>query len=264
MKLKDRGLMKSIKATGEIMLQKFLGGVRWPEWELSRGRIDKNTYYDRLTELVMKRVLKPTSVCIDVGCHEGSILRLMMKYAPNGTFFAFEPIPHLYEKLKERFKQQNVKIYDLALSDSKGTSSFNYVITNPGYSGLKKRRYDRPHEEDTQIEVKTELLDTVLSHDEVGKISFMKIDVEGGELQVMRGAQTMISRDKPIIVFEHGLGASEYYGTKPEDVFDLLCNTCGLGISLLSNWLRGKPSLDLEALCDQYYHGKNYYYIAHE
>ena len=255
--------MKFSKAMGKSLLRKCLGEVRWTEWELRSGRIDKNTYYDRLTELVMKRVLEPTSVCIDVGCHEGSILRLMMKYAPNGTFFAFEPIPHLHEKLKERFKHQNVQIYDLALSDSKGTSSFNYVITNPGYSGLKKRRYDRPHEEDTQIEVKTELLDTVLSHEEVGRISFIKIDVEGGELQVMRGAQTLISRDKPIIVFEHGLGASEYYGTKPEDVFDLLCNTCGLRISLLSNWLRGKPSLDLEALRDQYYHGRNYYYIAH-
>lgn len=257
--------MKSVKTIAKLILREIMGEVRWAEFELNRSHIDKNTYYDKLTELVIAKMLKPTSVCIDVGAHEGSILRLMIKYAPNGTFFAFEPLPFLYDKLVQEFGDYyNIHVFNLALSDSAGESSFNYVISNPGYSGLKKRRYDRPHEEDTQIKVRTELLDTILSNAKASKVSFIKIDVEGAEYLVMKGAQERIKNDKPIIIFEHGMGASDCYGTRPEDIFQLLSNICGLQISLLSQWLLGRPALNLNAFCDQYYNGKNYYFIAHE
>ncbi len=255
--------MKLIKAIGKSII-KIMGEVNWTEFQLNRGFIDKNTYYDKLTELVMERVLEPTSVCIDVGAHEGSILQLMIKYALNGTFFAFEPLPQFYEVLVQKFRKSNIHIYNLALSDSAGESSFNYVISNPAYSGLKKRRYDRPHEEDTQITVKTEMLDTILSNEKTGKVSFIKIDVEGAEYFVMKGAQERIKNDKPIIVFEHGMGGSDYYDKRPEDIYHLLCDACGLRISLLSHWLQKKQSLNLDTFCDQYYKGKNYYFIAHE
>lgn len=256
--------MESIKAIGKSIVRKVLGEVNWVEFQLKRGSVNKNTYYDKLTELVIARALESTSVCIDVGAHVGSILRLMIKHAPNGHFFAFEPLPHLYKTLSQDFKKDNIHIYNLALSDSSGESSFNYVISNPGYSGLKKRRYDRPHEDDTQIRVKTELLDSILANEKAGKVSFIKIDVEGAEYLVMKGAQERIKNDKPIIVFEHGLGGSDYYDKRPEDIYQLLSKVCGLRVSLLPQWLKGKQSLSLEAFCDQYYNGKNYYFIAHE
>jgi FkbM family methyltransferase len=245
------------------VLEKVLGEVHWAERLLNEGQIGKSAYYDRLTELVMKRVLTPDSVCIDVGCCKGSILRLLMMYAWKGTFLAFEPIPQLYEELLTNFKFDNVHIYNVALSDSTGTSSFNYVITNPAYSGLKKRDYYRPDEEDIQIEVKTDSLDNILARERIGKVSFIKIDVEGAEYLVLKGAERCIKTDRPIIVFEHGIGASDYYGHGPEDVFDLLCDKSGLRISLLADWLLRKPSLDLRAFCDQYYSCKNHCFIAH-
>ncbi|MCU7801266.1 MAG: FkbM family methyltransferase [gamma proteobacterium symbiont of Lucinoma myriamae] len=256
--------MKFIKAIGKLILRKVLGEIDFIEYLFSSGRINKNSYYDKLTELVMKKVLKPSSVCIDVGCHKGSILRLMMKYAPNGTFLAFEPLPHLYEKLIQDFRSDNIHLYNLALSNTEGESSFNYVISNPAYSGLIKRRYDRPKETDTKIVVKTQQLDTILSNENIGRVSFIKIDVEGAEYLVIDGAQARIKSDKPIIVFEHGVGGSDYYGKRPEDVFELLSIKCGLQISLMSRWLKGEPSLDLEAFCDQFYNRKNYYFIAYK
>ena len=256
--------MKLIGSIGELKLRKAMGEVRWFQYQLSSGCIDQNTYYDKLTELVMQKVLDATSVCVDVGAHEGDILRLMIKSAPDGTFFVFEPLPHLYKKLSQEFKNQNTHVFDLALSDSQGSSSFNYVVSNPGYSGLKKRRYDRPHEDVVQIEVKTELLDNILSNSKIGKVSFIKIDVEGAEYHVLKGAQAQIKKDKPVIVFEHGMGGSDYYGKTPEDIFQLLSGICGLRISLLSQWLLGKPSLNLKTFCDQFYLCKNYYFMAHE
>lgn len=46
----------------------------------------------------------------------------------------------------------------------------------------------------------------------------MKIDVEGSELQVLRGAARVIRRDQPVIVFEDGRGAADLCGTRPDDV----------------------------------------------
>ena len=51
----------------------------------------------------MKKVIKPQSNCIDVGCHKGEMLELMFKYSPKGKHFAFEPIPYLFERLKVNF-----------------------------------------------------------------------------------------------------------------------------------------------------------------
>lgn len=54
------------------------------------------------------------------------------------------------------------------------------------------------------------------------------------------------------------------YGKKPEDVFELLPDRCGLRISLLAGYLLKKLPLVLEGFCDQFYKGKNYYLIAYD
>jgi FkbM family methyltransferase len=77
------------------------------------------------------------------------------------------------------FESSNVHVYDLAASDSVGTSSFDYVVSNPDYSGLKKRRYDRMDEIDRSIEVRTDLLDNVIARENIGRVVFIKIEVEG-------------------------------------------------------------------------------------
>jgi len=227
-----------------------------------RGTIDKNVFYNSLTDLIFRKILKDTSTCVDVGCHRGSILQIMMKYSANGKFFAFEPLPQQYKYLQEIYgNSKGVSVYNIALSDIAGESSFNYVISNPEYSGLIKRSYDRPTEEDTQITVKTDLMDNLLTD---VKIDLIKVDVEGAELQVFRGAKELIKRDKPAIIFEHGLGAADCYGTTPEDVYDLLNGYCGLDINLLDGFLVKKQPLSKSAFCEQFYKGLNYYFMAYK
>lgn len=226
-----------------------------------KGLIDRNHYYDSLTDLVLRKVLKDDSICVDVGCHRGDILRMMMKYAPQGKFYTFEPLPHLFEYLKEKYEHHlNVSVSDIALSDIAGESPFNYVVTNPGYSGFRKRRYDRPNEEDTQISVKADLMDSLLAG---VTVDLIKIDVEGAELQVFRGAKELIERDKPFIVFEHGAGAADCYETKPEEVYDLLCEYCGLKLALLNRYLLNIGPLSRKEFCEQFYEGLNYYFLAY-
>ena len=82
-------------------------------------------------------------------------------------------------------------------------------------------------------------------------------------MQVLKGALGTIRKNKPVIVFEHGLGASEYYNTHPEDVYDLLVKECGLNVSLLKAWLRNERSLTKEEFADHYYRHIDYYFMAH-
>ena len=219
----------------------------------------RNQRYDKLTKKIIKTICKADSNCVDVGCHKGEVLDIMRKYAPEGKHFGFEPIPDLYIDLVEKYSGTTVKIYDFALSNNYGTATFNYVVTNPSYSGLIKRKYDNPHEEDTSIVVKTEKMDTVIPINT--KVDLIKIDVEGGELLVLEGAVEILKRDKPVVIFEHGIGASDYYGSSPDKIHNLFTN-CKMKIFTLENFLNKGKQLTLAEFEKQYYNQVNYYFVA--
>lgn len=222
-----------------------------------------NKRYDSQAEQVMERVLERNSNCIDVGCHIGSVLDLMMRVAPDGHFYAFEPIPHLFASLSTKYQSAaDVHLFQAALSDEAGTTSFQHVESNPGYSGLRRRTYSRPDERVVEIDVELLRLDDVIASDV--DIRLIKVDVEGAELQVLRGAVETIRRCRPYIVFEHGMGAADHYGTRPEMVYDLL-HEAGLHISTMSDWLSSAESVGFsrEAFIDQFDQGRNFYFLAH-
>ena len=143
-----------------------------------------NEYYDRLTEKIIKKVCNQRSACIDVGANEGKILSMFVKHCPFGRHYAFEPIPHLYFSLKRKYGSA-VTIYKLALSNHTGESNFNFVLTDPAYSGLKKRDYDKP-EKDEMIQVETAKLDDIINPNQ--PIQLIKLDIEGGEYNALSGA----------------------------------------------------------------------------
>lgn len=220
----------------------------------------KNLQYNRQTKKVFKSILKPGSNCIDIGAHKGRILDLMLELSPKGTHWAFEPLPELFEFLIKKYKGKNVFISSSALSDSEGETTFNYVKNSPGYSGFRKREYHIPFPEIKEMIVAKTKLDTIIPADT--PIDLIKLDVEGAELEVLRGAEQTISRCKPYIIFEHGIGAAPFYNTKPEDVYDLLISY-GLKISTMKNWLKEKPALNRKSFSKQFDKEINYYFIAH-
>jgi FkbM family methyltransferase len=252
-------LTRAIKKTGEALL----GPTRWALLRHRWSKGGKGALYDKLTELILRHVALETGMFIDVGCHEGDILRIMMRENPGARFLAFEPIPSLFRQLARDFRQPNVKVFDLALSDARGSTTFNYVVTNPAYSGIRKRRYDREGERDQIIEVQTDTLDHVLEMEGNPEVAFIKIDVEGAEYLVLRGGEETIRRCKPVIVFEHGLGGSDSYGKGPRDIHDLLVERCGMKISLLPDYLLGRRALTKEAFSRQFLEGLNFYFVAH-
>ncbi len=222
--------------------------------------LTKNLKYDRLTKKLMSERLKVDSNCIDVGCHKGEMLDLMLRFSPRGRHFAFEPIPEMYDNLKVKYNGK-ATVMPYALSDKEGKTTFNHVKNAPAYSGIKKRKYDIENPEIIEIEVKLARLDDVIPDDI--KIDFIKIDVEGAELGVLKGGGKIISTHKPLVVFEFGLGASDYYGTKPDDIYNLLVNDYGMNISNLKDFIKGKKPLTLKEFSDTYFKAKEYYFVAH-
>lgn len=221
--------------------------------------LSRNHGYDLQTRKVISRVCRTDSNCVDVGCHKGEVLDLMLAAAPKGHHYGFEPIPAMYEELKLRYAGK-AEISSVALSSTQGNSTFNHVVSNPAYSGLIKRSYDRPDEKDTTITVKTDLLDNVLPKE--FQVDLIKIDVEGGELGVLKGSQETIRRCRPTIIFEHGLGASDHYGTRPEMVFALL-DGLDMNVNTMKRWLHGERALSQVEFKQQFETGKNYYFIAY-
>lgn len=177
--------------------------------------------------MVIAATLRPDGQAIDVGAHTGSILREIVRVAPRGNHLAFEPLPYCCDQLRRDFPA--VEVRNAALSDETGTTSFIHVEAAPEYSGMRERAY--PGYEDAPrrvLTVRTERLDETLP--EGFHPSLIKIDVEGAELLVLRGAAETLRAHRPIVIFEHGIGAADRYGYGSEDIHDLLCGELGMRI----------------------------------
>ena len=229
--------------------------------KLSPIPFTKNHKYDLETKKIIARTRKNFN-SIDVGCHKGEILDLFLKHSPDGVHYGIEALPDFYKKLEEKYKDnRNCKILNIAASDEAKTIEFNHVVTNPAYSGMLKRDYDNDNEKDEKIQVLAERLDDKIPADV--RIDIIKIDVEGAELQVLKGAKKIIQRHKPIVIFEHGLGASDHYGTTPEMIMAFFTDA-DMKISNLDSFLKEGKTLSEEAFKDQYYKKLNYYFVAHK
>jgi FkbM family methyltransferase len=180
--------------------------------------IDRNRKDNDHTRLMIAFGLREDSNCIDIGANHGAILKEFVRVAPRGRHVAFEPLPELAADLRSQFP--TVDVHECALSDGPpGEATFTYVPAMPELSGFRRRQY--PADLETRlIHVPTSSLDRALP----GGYSpaMIKIDVEGAELQVLRGARETLLNHHPTLIFEHGVGAADYYGTSSVDIFDLL------------------------------------------
>jgi FkbM family methyltransferase len=190
----------------------------------------------------MRRVLTRESNGIDVGAAWGEMLRPMVKLARSGHHRAIEPLSQFAARLREEFP--SVEVHELALSDHNGEAEFCFVVDAPAYSGFNRRQYPTDDVRVETLKVKVLRLDDLIDPNE--PIAFIKIDVEGAELDVLRGARECLLRDRPVVVFEYSGEAVPEYGVRNTEFYDYL-SEIGLQISTLDRWLRGAPPLERSA-----------------
>ena len=165
-------------------------------------------------------------VLVDVGAHAGTIVDIAHKVAPSSGHVAYEALPRLASHLQRRYP--NLDVRQKAVSDIAGRVTFYHVVDAPGYSGLAAREHAPGASSIEALEVEAVRLDDDLSDDVVPAV--LKIDVEGAEVKVLRGAANMLSRYRPILLFEHGVGGADVYGDTSRELYDLVVGHAGLRI----------------------------------
>jgi FkbM family methyltransferase len=164
----------------------------------------KTRYLDHRAELNALLVgLSLRDVVVDVGAYKGSYLWSLSRAVPKGRAIAFEPQPFLATYLLQACRSarlDNVVVEAIAVSDQSGRSN----LAIPGRGKYLHGASLEPTLIDAQshlIEVATISLDDYFSA-EKSKIGAIKIDVEGHEMQVLKGAERVISIHRPTILCE--------------------------------------------------------------
>ena len=160
--------------------------------------------YDGLGNLeVLRRYVIPHSIALDIGANvDIYTLALARCVGPNGLVFSYEPCSMLRARLLRNIEingARNVVLRTSAVGSRRGMAGFADLAdaTNIGLSHV---------EESNQNKVAV----TTLDHESLGfgenRISFVKIDTEGYELEVLRGAKVLLEKHRPRLLVKSSLG----------------------------------------------------------
>ena len=181
-----------------------------PQSYLFKKRIKRSIKNNDEKEIkLLKEIIIPGTDTIDVGGYRGVYSYEMAKYSK--IVHAFEPNPVIFNDIKLNLSKiiKNINFYNYALSDHEKNSILKVPIRNKDFDRSNYEEYfqmgkatihDENKMEDIEtFEVKSKKLD---SFSFSNKISFIKVDVEGHELAVIRGAENTIKKNKPILLVE--------------------------------------------------------------
>ena len=126
----------------------------------------------------------------DVGANDG---QYAMLYKTSGAnIYSFEPNPKSFSNLKKKFSQiSNVNTFNFGFSDVEGDFKIYDRKNNEGsqHASIYKSVITEIHKSDViEVDIVLKKLDTFVSHESIDKISLLKIDTEGNELSVLKGA----------------------------------------------------------------------------
>lgn len=187
---------------------------------------------------LMQAVIHDGMNCIDAGAHLGTMTHEMVRLSPSGHHYAFEPIPYKAAWLREKFP--SVEVRQAALSDSAGKATFWIAGRSTAVSAL--HIIDEQSGE-RSIEVDCVRLDDVIAPHR--RIGFIKMDVIGAEYAVMRGAQALLARDRPVLLFECTQTGSNAFNVDPAEQFEFLTRGFDYTLYSLKGWAMREPALDL-------------------
>lgn len=139
----------------------------------------------------------------DIGANHGYFTILCSSLArPGGMVYAFEPEPENFRLLRDTIDANgldNVEAHQLAVWSRSETRTLNLAEPLGGRHSLVSSRSDRT------IEVEAVALDDFVQDNDIESVEIVKIDVEGGELEVLDGMTSLIERCGPLVLCEfHG------------------------------------------------------------
>jgi FkbM family methyltransferase len=231
-------LLKSLLVASPVegmakRVQKLLAR-RWRNLELAEIYLEDDRSISALS-----RLLTRDANCVDVGCHIGSFLSSILRICPDGHHIAIEASIKKSTWLKSKFPA--VELHSVAISDKSGTAIFYEESVRAGYSRLHQPTSGAS----VPLKVETKTLDEILATKR--RIDLIKLDIEGGELNALRGASNIIAKHKPVIYFECGSDHDlEQLSVSRRDIYDILTQDFSYEILTLPDFLFEKGSLSFD------------------
>lgn len=179
-------------------------------------------------EVIFEFLENTRPVLVDVGAHCGEYTLLFLRHFPAGRAFCFEPVQAHFEILQHATEGlDGVKLFNLALGNSETSALIYRDQQLSGLASLTKRRLDHfSISMDIQEEVKVATLDSVLGNGAVEYIDLLKLDVEGHDLEVLKGAQNLLSANRiGAVQFEFG-GSNLDTRTNLQDFYYFMTSNC--------------------------------------
>jgi FkbM family methyltransferase len=170
--------------------------------------------------------LRTGDIYLDIGANIGLFtLIAARRVGRSGRVFAFEPVSSTYESLLQnislnRFK--NVRAYQFALSDAMGSAEM--TVSLDGFDGRNSMAKPTGGEKFTKETVAISTLDHFVTDTHLaGKITMVKIDVEGWEIHVLEGAKTALAApDAPLLQVEFTEEALRMANSSSKDLYQTL------------------------------------------
>ena len=187
--------------------------VKFPGSEPLTKGLTSRTWEAPLPIILMGMIARTKGIFVDVGGNSGIYTILAGVTRADVNIHTFEPFPEAADILRRNVAlngiQERVTLHDVALSDRAGHAEL--YLPDPGHGRLEtsaslEAEFKKQHAECRHIETRT--LDSY-SFDQ--PVSIVKIDVEGHEYAVIKGAQRMLIEDRPVIFAEMLSGAKKHF-----------------------------------------------------
>ena len=181
-------------------------------------------YHDVEMARLLHCIVKPGSVCLDVGAHIGA-WTLVMAFAagPAGRVVALEPNPEVAAVLRSNLalnRLETVRVVEAAVAEQDGQAAF-YTFEegapNRTVSSLQPFEFAR-----RETSVRTVSGPTLLRTLDLARCDVLKIDTTGAELVVLRELAGLLETHRPAVFAEYRRRAWDRFGSKAEDCLELL------------------------------------------
>jgi FkbM family methyltransferase len=215
---------------------------------------------DRIAMQLLTGICEPDRGFIDVGAHIGSVVAAVQCEVPNARIVAIEAVPEKAQALRRRFP--GVQVHACAMGDEDGEVSFFHSLKLSGYSSLSKPT-DVAEQNLQMLKVPIKRLDALETGDDIDVI---KIDVEGAELRVLRGATSVLNRCRPLVMLESGTPEEAAHWEAAEAVYRFF-QTHNYELVLPNRLAHEAPGLSLQAYLDGHWHPRcttNYFAVPKE
>jgi FkbM family methyltransferase len=178
-------------------------------WWLARndfvGSALLNGGFENTERSFVEHFLRPGMTVLDIGAHHGFYtLMASRKVGSQGRVIAVEASQRERDKLHRHLRMngcKNVCVVACALGEAQGTAEL--YLVGGGETGCNSLRPPDVARPTTRIAVSVETLDGVLQSHKVDRVDFIKMDVEGAEFSVLKGARELLNnRPRPAILIE--------------------------------------------------------------